>query len=250
MMDRFLVREQLHRLLKDRGHAFWSAKPEDAPIDVSPPPDVYLTVGADQDGALKSAYRNEYFACVRGADEIPLVRNAPEFALSGPLAEAAEREPAGNDFIDGPARWLFARIRRFDQILFWPGDGFRGTDGLGFPMTTVSGQRITQLPHLANRLARHIPAPATAGAIVLSQSDVNDCRVLWEAANLVGTDVHNFYPCDLAGHEVYQMHHHDNVIVSVPDDEARWDLIDDLADRSDLFKDWSGYRSASDEEVE
>ena len=79
-MSRFLTRGQLHGLLKERGHAFWSAEPVEAPIDVFPPPETHLTIGLDPDATLKPAYRNHYFACLRDADDEPLLFHAPAFA--------------------------------------------------------------------------------------------------------------------------------------------------------------------------
>jgi hypothetical protein len=88
-MDRFLTRGELHFLLQARGHAFWSADPAGEPIDVSPPPEIYLTVGLDADGTLKPAYRARYFACRRDEDDDPLILHAPSFSLDESFAAAA-----------------------------------------------------------------------------------------------------------------------------------------------------------------
>ena len=47
--------------------------------------------------------------------------------------------------------------------------------------------------------------------------------------------------------EVYELHHHEKVVAIVPDQHARWLLLEELAALSDVFEDWSGYYSEPDE---
>jgi hypothetical protein len=249
VLDSFLTRGQLHGQLKARGHAFWSAELVEAPIDVSPPPETYVTVGLDVDGTLKPAYRERYFACRRDADDEPLLVRAPAFALQGAFAIAAERDPGNNYFAMGPLRWLLVRVRRFERVLLWPKGGFRGDDGLGFLLMTGGGERIDQAARLADWFQRHAPQPARVGAVFLDLSDLGDCQVLWEAANLVGVWSYDFFLSDAAGREVYQLHHHDKVVVSIPDARARRQLLEELTRQTDVFEDCSGYRSEADEEL-
>jgi len=248
-MDRFLTRGRLHGLLKARGHTFWSAEPVEAPIVVSPPLGIYLTVGLDADGTLKPAYRDRYFSCRRNAADEPVLRHLPAFALSGPFATAAERDPGNNYFAIGPVRWLLARVRPFERVLLWPRGGFRGDDGLGFLLTTGGGERTEQAPHLARWFQRHALEPARVSAVVLDLSDLGDCQVIWEAVNLVGGGTYDFFLSDAAGREVYQMHHHDKVVVSIPDARARRELLTELSGQADVFEDCSGYRSEADQEL-
>jgi hypothetical protein len=247
-MDRFLTRGQLHRLLKVAGHAFRSVEPADDPIDVSPPPETYLTVGLDADGALKPAYRDRYFAC-RFDDDDSVILHARAYSLGGALAEAAAGDLGNNYFVLGPFRWLLARIHRFERALLWPKGGFRADDGLGFLLTTGGGDRIDHAPYLARWFRDHTPDPAQAAAIVLDLSDRADCQAIWEAANLVGVHGYDFFLSDPNGREVYQLHHHDKVVVSIPDGPARRELLTELAEQSDVFEDCSDYWSTADEEL-
>jgi hypothetical protein len=52
----------------------------------------------------------------------------------------------------------------------------------------------------------------------------------------------------VAGTEVYLAHHHDKVVVSVPDGREREELVQRLARESWLFTDVSGYGSTMDGE--
>jgi hypothetical protein len=147
----------------------------------------------------------------------------------------------------GPVRWLLARIRRFERVLLWPKGGLRGVDGCGFLLTTVGGERIDQAPHLAQWIKSHAPEPAGVAAIDLGLSEVEDCQVIWEAANLAGVWSYDFFLSDSAGLEVYQLHHHDKVVVSIPDARARQRLLAELAGQPEVFENYSGYRSIADE---
>jgi hypothetical protein len=43
------------------------------------------------------------------------------------------------------------------------------------------------------------------------------------------------------------MHHHDKVMVSIPDPTVRQALVQNLIDRADVIEDCSGYASPMDE---
>jgi len=247
-MHGFLTRTQLHDLLRDRGHTFWSAEPEVATIDVWPSPEMIVTVGLDPDGTLKPPYRQRYFPCVRNADEEPLLLHDPGFALAEPFGTAVEREPGKNYFAMGPVRWLISQITRFERVLLWPKGGFRGRDGLDFLLTVAGGERIDQAPYLAHWFERHAPEPAQVTAVLLHLSAQEDCQALWEAANLVGVWSYDFFLSDAAGREVYLLHHHDKLVISIPDAQARRELLEELARQHELLEDCSGYRSEADEE--
>jgi hypothetical protein len=198
---------------------------------------------------LKPAYRERYFACVRHADDEPLLLHASAFALKGPLAITEQRQPGNNYFVAGPVRWLLARIRRFERVLLWPRGGFRGDDGLGF-LLTATGDRIDQAPHLSRWFECHASEPARVAAVLLSLSDLDDCHALWEAANLVGVWCYDFFLSDAAAREVYFLHHHDKVVISIPAARSRRALLEELAGHAGLLKDCSGYWSEADEEFE
>jgi hypothetical protein len=228
-MDRI----QLHRLLQDQGHTFSPAETDEPLIDVCPSPDKYLTVALEIDGTLKPAYRERYFACVRNAEDEPVLVHAPAFALAEPFATAAERAPDNNYFVMGPVRWLLVRIRCFEHVWVWPRGGF---------------WRIDQAPHWARWIQRYASNHARVSAALLHLSDLDDCQALWEAANLVGGPGYDFFLSDLHGREVYLMHHHDKLVISIPDALARQQLLQALAGLAGMLEDCSAYRLESDEE--
>jgi hypothetical protein len=243
-MDRI----QLHRLLQDQGHTFSPAETDEPLIDVRPSPETYLTVALEIDWTLKPAYRERYFACVRSAEDEPVLVHAPAFALAEPFATAAERAPDNNYFVMGPVRWLLVRIRCFEHVWIWPRGGFCDRDKLGFLLQVLGGERIDQAPHWARWFQRYAPDPARVSAALLHLSDLDDCQALWEAANLVGGPGYDFFLSDVHGREVYLMHHHDKLVISIPNAIARQQLLEALAGLGGMLEDCSGYWLESDEE--
>jgi hypothetical protein len=211
------------------------------------PPEEIVTVAVDPDPTLRPIFRDRYFACVMDEEDNPVVQYEPEFAFPGPFAAAAEQEATLSRFMTGPIRWLFVRLQRFPRVLLWPYGGF-GRSGLGLLGTTEDGESGAWLPCLRQWLREATPKPLFVGAVVLDLGEPQGGRVLCEVANFVGENFYDFYVSDLDGSEVYLLHHHEKVVVSIPDQHTRWLLLEDLAAWSNLFEDWSGYASPMDEE--
>jgi hypothetical protein len=249
-MERFLTRTQLQRLLTDRGHVLWSATQADLAVDVWPPTERIMTVALDPDGTLKSDYRHRYFACVRDAEDEPLILHHPAFALAEPFVTAAEREPVNNYFMLGPVRWLLVRLRRFSRVLLWPRGGFRGADGRAFLLWTPARGRTEPTPHLDGWFERSAPDASQVCAALLDLNVLADCQVLWEAANLVGRWSYDFFLSDEAGCEVYLLHHHDKIVISIPDDRAHRELLEGLGRHGEVLVDCSGYELEGDQDID
>jgi hypothetical protein len=238
-VNRFLTRQELSAVLRTGGHSLWTPGPEEPPVDVSPPAKDYLTIALEPDGTLKPAYRDLYFVCMKDPTEGPKIASDPAFAVTGDVQNS--------DFALGPARWLFRRLNRFARIWLWPVGGFRGAGGLGFLLGSSVSGRIDSAPVLGRWFMDQKPDPGTA-AIGLNLKEPMDAAAFWEAVRLVGADGYDIYVADEAGREVYLMHHHDKVVVSIPDPDVFDDVLAELDGLSDVFKDWSGYRCEWDEE--
>ena len=65
--------------------------------------------------------------------------------------------------------------------------------------------------------------------------------MLWEMARIVSKTSVDFYVADLALTEVYVLHHHDQVVMSIPEAYARECVLRDLTSLSSLLKDCTGY---------
>jgi hypothetical protein len=250
MMKRFLTKIDLHHRLVQHGHSTWPEAPPGAFTEICPPPEHIVTVALNTDWTLRPPWRQRYFVCVKDVNSRPILEQEPAFALPDSFAAAAAREPAAGHFMGGPLRWLLLRLRAFSHICLWPEGGYRGPDGMGFLLTTVDGKRLDQAPHLLRWLGEAAPEPSSLGAAVLDSRVTRDCQVLWEAANLVTRGNYNFYLSDLAGSQVYTLHHHDKVEMSIPDSQRRQLLLQELTGWGKVLQDCSGYSVLSNVEPE
>lgn len=141
-------------------------------------------------------------------------------------------------------RNFLTRLGRYPRVLLWPGSQLRDPEGGGFAQPGL----LDDVPCLRQWLDDRGPSAAVVGAMVLGLSEQLDCRVLWAAARLVGGGFQNFFVADEEGSEVYCLHHHDKVVVSIPDQHSRSLLLEELTQWSALFEDWSRYDSPMDEE--
>jgi hypothetical protein len=233
-----LTAVEIHECLIRRGHSIWDGDSGGIPgTEVSPPRDVCATVALNLDPTLKPGYRERYFACLVDCDLRPVLGDDPDFDPGEPLATIAREDPPTGGFVAGPFRWLLRRLRRFPTVVLWPGMGARGDEAGTF----VDPALLDEMPRLRSWLRAAPPASTTIGAIVLDLSDADDARVLWEVGNRVGKSHEDFFAADPDCAEVYKLHHHDKVIISIPDGPTRRQLLDELAGRGDVLEDCSGY---------
>ena len=170
-----------------------------------------------------------------------MIERDSRFAFPGFFAYCGGARLSG-DLMYGPLRWLLPRLKRFNQVLFWPERGFQGPDGCGFLNYLLpDGPRIDEAPCIKQWLLESVDEPDAVGAAVLDLSIPLDCNVVWEAADLVARMSYNMYFGDGAAREVYLVHHHDKVVISIPDKCERDNLIRELSDDKAVFVDRSDY---------
>ena len=199
-------------------------------------------MAVDADPTLKEAYRDRYFIWVRDQDDSLVTDRAPVFALPESFAGLTAGKATG-EFVAGPVRWLLARLAHFPRLLLWPDREYRPPDGTGLVRPGI----LDHLSRIRARLGQVGSLAEAAGALVLEPHREDDAACFWEVAELVGWSSEDFYVSDEDTSEVYELHHHEKVVAIVPDQHARWLLLEELAALSDVFEDWSGYYSEPDE---
>jgi hypothetical protein len=229
----------LAQLLADRDHSLTSVTAR-AGTDVWPPPGIIVTVAAELDETLFPAYRKRYYVCRPDAEELPLLRADSRFALPQEFANAAKRGRPQGQFLLGPVRWLLVRIRRLPQLLLWP-ESTCLQDLDEFPL-----EYLRAVPDLAARVRDVHRGQATVPVLALDTREEHDCSLLWSAAAAVDRACYNFYVADVCCQEVYLLHHHDKIVVSIPDPEARSALVEELKAYSEVLQDYSDYDSSMD----
>jgi hypothetical protein len=215
---------------------------------ILPPADIHITIGANLDPTLKPAHRERYYCCLLFSEEEPFaaIRDDPDFLLPPYFQDAETDQPGDGALIEGPFRWLLEQLLQFERVLLWPAARNPSSEPTGFDQPHL----LDDLPRLRARLPTDSKALADVGVVVLDLAIAEDCRLLWEVANLVSSSSEDWYVSDADCLEVYLMHHHDKVVVSIPDKDRRDEVLLELDDLSDLIEDCSGYGSAWDDEDE
>ena len=238
---------ELNVLLRRGGHRLWARNIEDPEgVEVWPRSDLVVTVAMNLDVCQPADCRDRFYAVLVDDGSFPILRHHPDFALPESFGEAAaaERRSYGA-FMAGSFRWALRRLARFPRVLLWPEDQIR-SPGQFMRDPWV----LEKMPHLREWLSREPSVPPTAGALVLDLFDAADCQVLWEVAEQVEASPFNYYICDPEGAEVYQLHHHSKVVISIPDARERRRLLEELSNYPDLLEDCSGFESEDYDEYD
>jgi hypothetical protein len=181
MLDRYLGRSNLHRRLQRQGHSFWAMSPQATDsTDVSPPPDIRVTVAVEPDSILNPEYRNRYFAFRAEYVDEPLLPCDVHFPLPEAFKMAAEHDLAVGDLMAGPVRWLLHRLARFLRIIVWP-----MSTNLTYTADGWLHEIFGQVSELRQLHPQACPAGEGAGAILLDQKNPADAQILWSVANYV-----------------------------------------------------------------
>jgi hypothetical protein len=238
-MDEFLPIEELRTLLLSRGHRL--QEPDDIPghLTIDPPEDVYLTVALQPDVVLFRLWRERYYLCKPDSRSILATANVPEDfqrRWESMLKGVMPGQPRA--VIAGLATWTVTRLIRCDRVYVWPDKPF----GLyefyrDIACEQVSGALGSTVG--SGPLRRHLDADPLVKAAVLDPKDPDFPFLI---ANYFLFSSQNFVEIYFTaddGSEVFQMHHHDKVVVSIPDATTRSALLAELSSNPALFTDAS-----------
>jgi hypothetical protein len=239
MNDPFISLADLHARLVNQGHRLVGDPSQST--DIVPHPEQIVTVALNLDPVLKAEYRGNYFACLVDDNHRPYISDHPAFAFPEAFSRLAVEEPPVGGFMNGPFRWLLRRLTALPSVLLWPDSRSRPAGEGGF----IEATRLNEMPRLKQSVST---APLSAGALILNLESQPDRALLWEVAQRAGDAYLDPFVSDLGCVEVYQLHHHDKVVASIPDGERRRALLRELSALGDVLEDCSGYAVPSDEE--
>lgn len=226
---------ELHDRLIAAGQPLEDTVSADAPAVVWPTPETIISVALNLDPTLMPAYRDSYFACLVNSERTPAIRDDPAFALDERFRRIDEGRTFVSGFLDGPFRWLLPRLIGFQEILLWPEK--RAGD---FAWRVEAGE----LPGVRHLLPSD---PSMAGAVVIDLGRDEGCRALWEVAIAVTDGFDNVFVSDPACAEVVLLHHHDRIVLSIPDEARRRAALAELRGCR-FIEDCSGYSASRDDE--
>lgn len=232
--------------LASKGHRIAEQdETERTSFGIWPDPGTIITVAVDPDGTLKPDYRQRYFLCECEPEQIFRLVGCPEPHRNRWL-ELLSRQPEGywHDFLAGPGAWTLARLTQFREVVTWAERGLAWTAledrtyrdwGMDVPTEAI---RFSQATHGTEAYQPYRFssgderfADAVAACFLFASVDLRDC-----------------YLADAEGSEVYLAHHHDKVVISIPDAVARETVLQELSEAAWLVEDVSGYAYSGDED--
>jgi hypothetical protein len=232
--------------LEGRGHRVTEPARETVTgFTLWPDPGVIVTVAVEPDPTLRPQYRQQFFVLEPEPEQVFRVLGCPRPHRTRWLELVSLQAPGyWQECLAGPGSWLLSRLSRFRQVVVWADRGLpwdvldcpthRGW-GMAVPaeaaplFAATAGVEASQPRLLCVEEGRF--ADAVAACMLFASVGMRDC-----------------YLADEAGAEVYLAHHHDKVVVSVPDAGARSGLLRDLDEAPWLFSDVSGYGASPDDE--
>jgi hypothetical protein len=245
-MQQGLTLDTWHGRLQARGHRVSepNAEPETG-FSLWSDADTIVTVAVEPDGALKPPYRQRFFRCEPEPEQIFRVMGGPGLYCSRWLKQVA-RQPASywQDFMAGPGSWLLCRLARFETTVVWANQGMPW-DGLDCPIHRSWGM---DLPTRATDFFAATAGPDALQPRLLPVRDDRFADVVAACLLFASVGLRDCYLADADASEVYQAHHHDKIVISIPPEATREKLVRQLEEVAWLFTDVSGYASSMDDE--
>jgi hypothetical protein len=234
--------------LEARGHCLAAPNRQTATgFTFQSDPDTYMTVAVEPDGVLKPQYRERFFLCDPEPEQVFRVMGCPEPHRSRWL-ELVSLQPPGywRDFLAGPGSWLLVRLTRFGEVVAWSERGLPW-DGLDAPHHRGWGMEV---PAKAAPFFAPLEGPEANRPRLLPVGDGRFADAVAACVLFASVGMRDCYLADADAGEVYLAHHHEKVVVLIPDAGVRERLLQELRGADWLFTDVSGYASSIDDEDE
>jgi hypothetical protein len=209
-----------------------------------PDADTVITVGVEPDATLYRQYRQRFFVVEPEPEQVFRVTGCPELPR-GRWLDLVACQPPGcwQDFLAGPGSWLLSRLSRFGRIVAWSDRGLPW-DELDCPDYRTWGLEV---PARATDFFASSDGPEASRPRLLSVEDERFADAVAACVLFALPCLRDCYLADEEASEVYLVHHHEKVVVSIPDAGARERLLRELREAAWLFRDVSGYGSSIDE---
>jgi hypothetical protein len=212
-----------------------------------PDADTGITVGVEPDPTLYRQYRQRSFVAEPEPEQVFRATGCPELPR-GRWPELVACQPPGcwQDFLAGPGSWLLSWLSRFGRVVAWSDHGLPW-DGPDCPDYRTWGLEV---PARAAAFFALSDGPEASRPRLLSVADERFADAVAAGVLFASPGMRDCYLADEAGTEVYLVHHHEKVVVSIPDAGAREAVLRERKEAAWLFSDVSGYGSSIDDEDE
>jgi hypothetical protein len=210
-----------------------------------PDSETVVIMAIEPDPTLYPHYRQRFFLCEPDPGQVFRVMGCP-IPYRTRWQDLVAGQPPSNwqDFLAGPGSWLLSRLIRFRRVIAWSDRGMPWDD-----IDSLSqGKFGISVPVAAAALFASSDGPEAARPRFLSTDDMRFPDAVAACVLFASAGLRDCYLADVDATEVYLAYHHDQVVVSVPDVEARTTLLRELESAAWLFTDVSGYDSSIDDD--
>ncbi len=231
---------ELEALLRANGHTIKENDEARGRLLIAPEPDAYMTLARRVDVVLYRIRRRVFFLCKPDSPAIFAGSVVPE-GLRGRWRGLEAQAIAGyRDILASLAAWTLARLIPHDRAFVWAEKpngyypDYRAQlygeieEWLG---TTVG----------SDSWRAHLDGDPSANVLALDTASEEFPFIL--AAYFLHASQHfaEIWFATGDGREAYQMHHHDKVVISVPEAAARDRIVADFQAKADVYEDASDY---------
>ena len=123
-MKRCIDSAGLLDLLVERGHTFRGGTQVKPSYDVAATPSSIVTIACTIDGTLPPEYRQRYYILAEHVPYVAAIFLHDDFEFPEPFRSVVRRQPRSTEFMYGPVRWLFRRLRSLRYAMIWPRGSF------------------------------------------------------------------------------------------------------------------------------
>jgi hypothetical protein len=111
--------EFVKELLIGQGHTLWNSDDDPHCVVLSPPREIYSTLGLFTDSTLKAAYRDRYFVCNPDPKVMLEFANFPDESSSRWSGMLAGMNKSSSEIVGVLATWTASRIHQSERIFAW-----------------------------------------------------------------------------------------------------------------------------------
>jgi hypothetical protein len=225
--------------LRRAGHRIIGTSPGRLRVAISPTAETIITLAVESDPVVRNEYRDRFFISRPEPEAVIASAGAADYVADKWIEILLNmREPWQCAILAGPIAWVIGRLSLYTRIIMW----------------SLSDECASAIESDIDRLTfRHVSIMKRAGpvlrgsvsddgsAFVLSGDLLLLCDVV-AASCLLSCDssVDHFFADDEC-REVYMIHRHGKVILSVPDANLRCDILLSLRRDPGIYDDISDY---------
>ena len=237
-MEKYLSPKVLKARLRENGHQVCLVPGTGSHVGIAFAPKTIMTVALYTDPTLRKRFRNSFFLCnwKRPGSVLKELGCPKEFSRNWTSVLSALRPGEDKDFLASAATWTLGRLVCHKRVLMWA-NAETSLSRAEFKTLQRKWSISGQLP----KLFKPTRGRAASGAYLFARDSNRFLKIFALACLLSERSYRDFFLADEGCTEVHQLHHHEKVMVSVPDRTLRKEALKHLRCHPNLYQNVSGY---------